>query len=309
MHNTTWPKDSIIRPPRPDEAGDVTALICACDIADTGEPDWTVDETRADWARLGFDLSRDARVVVAPDGRLIAYAEVFARPNAVEIATNSCIHPDFRPLDLDEALIGLAESLAEQHASLPVRWVIEAERGRALAARGYEPVRWLWRMRGEFTGPPNAAVWPEGFSVRTMAPEDERATHALIDAAFARPDLAPVSFDEWRRFMIERDDFDRSLAFLAVRGAEIAGAAMCLMYPEVDEGWVRQLAVDERFRHLGLGRALLLHAFGEFYRRGARRSGLGVDANNPSATKLYVGVGMRSLREYVQYQRPAAPPG
>ena len=309
MKNTTWPKDFIIRPPRPDEAEDVTALICACDIADTGEPDWTVDETRADWARLGFDLARDARVVIAPDGRLVAYAEAFVRPNAVEIAANSCIHPDFRPLGLDEALIELAESLAAQHAPLPVRWVIDAERGRSLAARGYEPVRWLWRMRGEFNGPPQAPVWPEGFSVRNMDPEDERATHALIDAAFARPDRSPVSFEEWRRFMIERDDFDRSLAFLAVRGDEIVGVAMCLMYAEVDEGWVRQLAVDERFRHLGLGSALLLHAFGEFYRRGARRSGLGVDANNPSATKLYLGVGMRSLGEYVQYQRAAAPGG
>ena len=309
MQNTTWPQDSIIRPPRPDEAEDVTALICACDVADTGEPDWTVDETRADWARLGFDLARDARVVVAADGRLIAYAEAFVRPNAVEIATNSCIHPDFRPLGLNTALIELAESLAGQHASLPVRWVIEAERGRVLLARGYEPVRWLWRMRGEFDGPPKPAFWPQGFSVRNMEPGDERATHALIDVAFARPDRSPVPFEEWRRFMIERDDFDRSLAFLAVRGDEIVGAAMCLMYPEVDEGWVRQLAVDERFRHLGLGSALLLHAFGEFYRRGARRSGLGVDANNPSATKLYLGVGMRSLGEYVQYQRPAAPVG
>ncbi len=309
MQKGTWPQGSIIRPPRHDEAEQVTALICACDVADTGEPDWTVDETRADWARLGFDLARDARVVLAPDGRLIAYAEVFVRPNAVEIATNSCIHPDFRPLGLETALIELAESLAGQHAPLPVRWVIEAERGRILAARGYEPVRWLWRMRGEFTGPPKPAVWPEGFSVRTMEPEDERTTHALIDAAFFRPDRAPVPFEEWRRFMIERDDFDRSLAFLAVRGDEIVGAAMCLMYGEVDEGWVRQLAVDDRFRHLGLGRALLLHAFGEFYRRGAKRSGLGVDANNPSATKLYLGVGMRSLGEYVQYQRLAAPGG
>ncbi len=164
-------------------------------------------------------------------------------------------------------------------------------------------------MRGELTEPPPAPVWPAGFTVRNMASEDERATHALIEAAFARADRAAVSFEEWRRFMIERDDFDRSLAFLAIRGDVIAGAAMCLIYPEAEEGWVRQLAVDERFRHLGLGRALLLHAFGEFYRRGARRSGLGVDANNPSATRLYQSAGMTSLGEYVQYQRAAAPRG
>lgn len=309
MQKMTWPHDFVIRPPRLDEVEQVTALICACDVADTGEPDWSADETRADWMRLGFDLARDARVVLAPDGRLAAYTDVFVRPNAVQIATNSGVHPDFRPLGLDTALIELAEALAAQHAPLPVQWVIDSERGHALAQRGYEPVRWLWRMRGELTEPPPAPAWPGGFSVRIMAPEDERTTHALIDAAFTRPDRAPVTFAEWRRFMIERDDFDRSLAFLAVRGDQIAGAAMCLMYPEAEEGWVRQLAVDEHLRHLGLGSALLLHAFGEFYHRGATRSGLGVDANNPSATKLYKGVGMRPVGEYVEYQRAAAPRG
>ena len=59
MQNVTWPHDFVIRPPRPDEAEQVTALICACDMADTGEPDWSVEETRADWARLGFDPARD----------------------------------------------------------------------------------------------------------------------------------------------------------------------------------------------------------------------------------------------------------
>ena len=44
----------------------------------------------------------------------------------------------------------------------------------------------------------------------------------------------------------------------------------------------------------GVGDALLRHAFGELYRRGARRVGLGVDAENPTgATRLYERVGMR----------------
>ncbi len=136
-----------------------------------------------------------------------------------------------------------------------------------------------------------------------MEPADERRAYELIEEAFVRPGRAPVSYEEWRRFVVERGDFDRSLAFLAVRGREIAGTGMCLMDPAGGEGWVRQLAVDSRYRGQGLGKALLLHAFGEFYRRGATRAGLGVDANNPSATKLYLGVGMRALQEYVQYER------
>lgn len=311
MTEAAWPAELAIRAPRADEDQLVSDLICACDTADTGEPDWTVEETRGDWMRMGFDLNRDARVVIAPDGRLVAYTDVFRRPNAVEIAANTCLNPEFRSPELNDALMSLAESLAAEHAPLPVRWVVSASQGAAMKARGYTPTRWLWRMRGELDDVPPAPRWPAGYEVRTMQPEDERRAYELIEEAFVRPGRAPVAYEEWRRFIVEREDFDRSLAFLAVhrdlgRDEEIVGTAMCLMYPASDEGWVRQLAVDKPYRGQGLGRALLLHAFGEFYRRGAKRSGLGVDANNPSATKLYLGVGMYSLQEYVQYERPNA---
>ena len=192
------PDGFVVRPPRPDEAEPVAELIRACDVADTGEPDWSLDDTHADWARLGFDLARDARVVVAPGGRVVSYTDVHARP-----------------------------------------------------------------------------------------------------------DRAPVAFDEWRRYIVERKDFDRTLSFVAMRGGEVAGAAMCLIFEEMKEGWVRQLAVGEKHRGLGLGRALLLNAFGEFYHRGMQRVGLGVHADNPSATKLYLGVGMYAQQKYIQYHRPA----
>jgi mycothiol synthase len=306
MAEARWPAGSKIRAPRPDEAQKVADLICACDIADTGEPDWGVEETRGDWNRLGFDPARDARIVEALDGRIVAYTDVFVRQNAVEVAANTCLHPEFRSPELDEALIVLGESLAAQHAPLPVRQMVAAPRGHIFEARGYKPQRWLWRMRGDLTQPPAPPAWPAGFGVRTMEPADEPRCYELIEEAFTRPDRGRVAYEEWRRFIVEREDFDRSLAFLTLHGDEIVGTAMCLMYPETHEGWVRQLAVDSRYRGRGLGKALLLHAFGEFYRRGATRSGLGVDANNPSATKLYLGVGMWSLQEYVQYERPAS---
>ena len=80
-----WPADYTVRAPMPDEAQQVTELICACDVADTGEPDWDVEETQADWQRLGFDRTRDARVVVAPDRRLVAYTDVFVRPTRIRL--------------------------------------------------------------------------------------------------------------------------------------------------------------------------------------------------------------------------------
>ncbi len=153
--------------------------------------------------------------------------------------------------------------------------MVRAERGHIIEARGYTPQRWLWRMRGDMAEPPPGPEWPAGYAVRTMEPADERRAYELIEEAFVRPDRSPVSYEEWRRFIVEREDFDRSLAFLAVQGSDIVGTAMCLMDAGGNEGWVRQLAVDARHRGLGLGKALLLHTFGEFYRRARGGRGWG----------------------------------
>ena len=44
--------------------------------------------------------------------------------------------------------------------------------------------------------------------------------------------------------------------------------------------WVNQLCVRRPWRRRGLGLAMLHHCFGEFYRRGKQRVGLGVDATS-----------------------------
>jgi ribosomal protein S18 acetylase RimI-like enzyme len=53
------------------------------------------------------------------------------------------------------------------------------------------------------------------------------------------------------------------------------------------------LGVRRAWRKRGVGLALLQHSFGEFYKRGTRKVGLGVDAQNlTGALKLYEKAGM-----------------
>jgi ribosomal protein S18 acetylase RimI-like enzyme len=50
--------------------------------------------------------------------------------------------------------------------------------------------------------------------------------------------------------------------------------------------------------------ALLQHSFGEFYRRGLRRAGLGVDSQNlTGAVRLYYRAGMHVARETITYEK------
>jgi mycothiol synthase len=69
-------------------------------------------------------------------------------------------------------------------------------------------------------------------------------------------------------------------------------------------GWVGTIGTRAPWRGRGLGRALLLAAFGELYRRGEKRIGLAVDAGNETgATHLYESVGMRIAWQANVYEK------
>jgi ribosomal protein S18 acetylase RimI-like enzyme len=72
--------------------------------------------------------------------------------------------------------------------------------------------------------------------------------------------------------------------------------------------FIRTLGDRRPWRKKGLGLALLQYSFGEFYRRGTKTIGLGVDASNPTgATRLYQRAGMRVASEFVTYEKELRP--
>ena len=108
--------------------------------------------------------------------------------------------------------------------------------------------------------------------------------------------------------MIERETFDPALWFLAMDGDDVAGVALCPVYPE--SGWVRQVAARRPWRRRGIALALLRQAFGEFYRRGKREVGLVVDSYNLSGARdLYERAGMHVWRAGATATRRSYAPG
>lgn len=117
-------------------------------------------------------------------------------------------------------------------------------------------------------------------------------------------------FQRWHYFVTNHADYDPSFFFLAMDGAEIAGLALC--FPKDNEfpdmAWVDDLGVRRPWRRQGVALALLHHAFGEFYRRGIQKVGLGVDASSlTGATRLYEKAGMHVFRQYNSYEKELRP--
>ena len=315
MTTLALPPGLTTRAPTMEDLGAVLDLVIACDIAEFGAPDYTEEDLRGDWG--GLDLATDAWLVVAPGGRIVGYATTHHREH-VKIDASASVHPGHVGRGIGTHLVRLTEARAREHIPLAppearvavsntVNSANEAA-GRILAAAGYVPVRHFSRMEIELREAPPAPDWPEGVTVRRFVPgRDERAVHATVVESFRDMwGYIPPTFEEWKAFMIERADFDPALWFIAEAGDEIAGVALCPNY--ADTGWVRSLGVRRPGRRRGLGLALLRAAFAEFYARGQRTVGLGVDTQSlTGATRLYERAGMRATRRFDSYEKELRP--
>lgn len=289
-----------LRRPTLDDLPATVDLLVASDIAEFGEPDTDLDETRDFWRRQ--DLANDHWLLTDAAGGIVAYAEV-SRDREVHVETWVTVHPDHRRRGIGSRLGDIAEARAAElvdRAPAGTRvtaraWVNAREEGvRAFVRdRGYRATRRFYRMKIEMgEDPPAPPAWPDGIEVRTFDLErDARATFEAAEEAFADHwGHVHATFDEWIK-RTQGDTFDPSLWFLAVDGDQIAGTSLCATY--LDIGWVGTLGVRRPWRGRGLGEALLRHSFGEFHRRGRRTVGLGVDADSlTGATRLYERAGM-----------------
>jgi ribosomal protein S18 acetylase RimI-like enzyme len=175
---------------------------------------------------------------------------------------------------------------------------------------GYKPIRYSWHMEIELPNMPQVPSLPDGIELRPFILEEHnRAMYEAHEEAFSDHwGHVRGSFEDWNHHMIEREGLDPSLWFIAWdgRSAEIAGYSICRY--RMESGWVDSLGVCRPWRKRGLGEALLLHSFGEFYKRGTTKIGLGVDAQNPTgATRLYQKAGMHVAAEYVIYEKELRP--
>lgn len=308
---------------RPASLGDlpgIADLMNACDIADGDQPGNTPEELLVELNRTGFNPEVDAWVVERAEGDLVVgYGEIWNRSNHTILSGDSYVHPSYRELGLGAYILEVMESRAKEHIPLAPPEIPVILRNGVSGAdgiarqqhlnQGYSPVRYFWRMEALMGEAPPEPDWPPGLIIRNVIPdEDDRPVFDALEEAFVDHwGDSPWDFETWRRRRFEVEDFDPSLWSLALDGGEIAGVAISRF--RGDYGWISQLAVRRPWRRSGLGLALLLASMGEFYKRGLRKVGLTVDAQNPTgATRLYERAGMQMTNEYIVFEK-TLPPG
>jgi mycothiol synthase len=300
--------------PTMDDLNTVSELLQVCDIAEYGVPDVMPDELRAMWQAPSFHLDTDAVMVKAPNNQLVGYADMEQRQHT-KLFTYVRVRPGYENQGIGEQLLQLAEAWGRQQmaeadpeARITLNsWASSKNEAmqQLLERAGFKAIRHNWRMEIEMEAAPAEPLWPAGISVRTFQPGMDRQVFEMIDTAFQDHwGHLPGNFEDWRHWMIGKETFDPTLWFLAFEGEQIAGGALCADNIDTNTGWVDQLAVLRPWRRKGVGLALLQQAFGEFYKRGRHKVGLGVDSQNlTGAVRLYERADMHVARQYISYQK------
>ncbi len=321
------PLGTIFRAPRMQDAELVAGLINTFSQRLQGINENTAAELENFWQTPGVSLADDIRLLLTTDGNPLGYIEAVARETP---PTHPFIwmrpHPDY----VDEVAASLFDWGVERCTQAIPR--VQEDLRVAISTftvGGYEPMQKLFESRGfklirhsfqmgiSFDAPPApVSRWPEGIRLKPLDVEKDLAgIYSAHDEAFSdhfghteQPFEEGLSlFHHW---MVEDEGFDPGIWFVAMDGDEVAAYSICRVSKQEDPpiGWVTILGVRRPWRKRGLGRALLQHSFDEFYRRGLRKAGLGVDASNlTGALRLYERAGMRVVQRFDRYEKELRP--
>ena len=281
---------------RPITAADIPAIAALQERWDTrwfGAPEEDESEIRASLDRVS---PLDQCSVLLHDGDRLVAASWWWKADDTALL----VDPDVADPGVHDALVGWLVNSGASHAeALAGDEMLRA----ALARHGW--AHWLsqFELMRDADGLP-APTWPDDVSVTTLDDHAE-AVYRLIyrEARWADvPGHGDRPMAEWHQLFLAGEDPLQQV--LAWRDGALVGVALGKTFSD-GTGWVSQVAVRPDQQGRGLGRALLLEAFGRRLGTGAARLGLGVSAANADALRLYESIGLRIDREWMRY-RPAS---
>lgn len=302
----------IIRPVTMEDASLFRGLIEHFFIENFGSSNFTVEDVKAEWSAPRFNIEESIRIVLTPEGEPVGFIEVNDSaivPVRPQIA--GFIRKDHRGRGISTALMHWAIARAHDAiARVPenARVVIECYHERKtqdvkplLEAFGFKHYRSSYTMQIEMTEAPVVTPLPDHLRIVTYAelPDLRQFVHAHMESFRDHRGFvdSPIEkrLEMWQHMMDSTPDFDPDLWMLVMEGDKPAAIIVGAPHDESDAelGWINIVGVLSEYRRQGLGLAMLQYAFNEYWKRGIKKVGLGVDgASLTNATRLYEKAGM-----------------
>lgn len=138
-------------------------------------------------------------------------------------------------------------------------------------------------LRRPMDAPVPESHLPEGVTLAPITADDATAVHGLLKTAYDdRFGKVPDSALTWWKDLVLDSEYDNTLAVTAKSDGEVVGFCLCWT-----SSFVKDIAVDARFRGHGLASALLAQAIEALRKRGADEIVLKVHVHNAIAQRLY----------------------
>jgi len=293
-----------VRPARTSDVEAVHEIIAKQNILDFGSALRTLADLQKLWERINLD---NDTCTAFEDGKLAGYAELRDNDSPfIYLAERSNVDLAYQFLTIleekaatrkKEETVNLFTQISEKNNTLL----------QLFAANGYKSKLSFLVMELVLHEAPVSPQWTNGITVRPFVTgQDEQATYQTDEEASKDKGYHdPLRYEDWvKRMGMDDKSFDPGLWFLAYEGNEIAGVALNVFAKEANTGWVDHLSVRQAWRKRGIGKALLLHSFAEFYRRGILHIKLSVDSKSlTNAPRLYESVGMKTVQQYHIYRK------
>jgi len=300
-----------LRPYRPDDlaavlafAGECNARTDGCGYPHPGDITHFMSN-----ALRGRDLDRHIHLYETADGALIALALIYpARHSGFDLL----VHPDARGEELERGLISWCEQAAWAaiQAAGNTQSTVGCEvmdcdtlRRDLLLEQGYSPAgapSTLYTTRS-LDGPIPGAALPNGFSIRSVAGEQEvDAVRAAHDGAFT-PKWTHGEYLAVMRtpgFAIERE-----LVVVAPDG-RFAAFLVYWLDPLSRSGLFEPVGCHHDFQRRGLTKALMYEGMHRMVAAGMRSAIVKHNANNPAAVALYRSIGFQTKYALTDFRKP-----
>jgi GNAT superfamily N-acetyltransferase len=315
----------LLRPYHPKDARQAVDVVNANALQSLGVRQAVVDGSGN--VRLARYVSMESEKVVATDERndVIGYAYCSNLDRSIVHEFGGAVHPDYWGLGVGSKLLGWAEQRAAakaKHAPPDVRIVlqgnlfeVEREAIRLFAESGFQKVRDWAHLAVDLVAPPPAPDLPGELSIRQMDLDDDwDLVGSAMDDAFANhwgwipPSFTAVEEQPDREDLPEDETYSNApgYCFIAMAGKEAAGGVLCnaRLVEREDTGRIGSLFVRLRYQRQGVGKALILAAFGAFWKKGIKRIITDTDADSfTQAPKFYTSLGMQLYRREYLYEK------
>jgi mycothiol synthase len=304
------------------DLGAVCDLHNLCCVADKLEERYSVEQLQQRFASPSLDRFNDQRVWERTGGALVGYAQVWSVPSESSLDSyfDFRVHPDARGTAIEQELIEWAcmrsHEAGQRHgikAVLMGRVYEHDSHSRAIfEKRGFQVVRYGFRMARPLSEPVREPTLPEGYRLRHAEGEEDIKpwvdcfNKSFIDHWGFHPETV-----EERRHRLKRPGYRPEQDLVAV-APDGSFAAFCLWYLDevgnaqrgTSDGWIGLLGTRRGHRGIGLGRAMLLAGLQRLKDEGADTAKLGVDAENPTgALGLYERAGFEKVATRISYHK------